>query len=65
MFILCGDRVLGEEFGQDLDNLTAVKHALGAEIASGGGRGLKHKNVCPGNILDMGISLDRVGISLG
>ena len=65
MFLLCGDRVLGEEFGQDLDNLTAVKHALGTEIASGGRQGLEHKNVGQGNILDMDISLDRVGISLG
>lgn len=63
--LLGRNRIFWKIFCQYFDNITAMKRALGAEVASGRRRILKEKNVCSCNILNMDIGLNWVGISLG
>ena len=65
MNLLWRDRVLGEELGEDVDHLSAVEDALGAEVAARSGRRLEHEDVGHRHVLDVDVSLDGVGIGLG
>lgn len=63
--LLGGNGIFREEFGENLDDVAAVEHALGAEVAAGSGRVLKEEYVSQGDVLDVDVGLDGVDVGLG
>ena len=64
-FLLGGNRILWKELGKNLDNVSTVKHILGAKVAAGGRGSLENEDVGKCNVPNMYIGLDGVGICLG
>jgi hypothetical protein len=62
--LLGGDRILWEELGKNLDDVSTVKHTLGTKVTARGRGSLKNEDVGKCHIPNMHIGLDGVGICL-